>query len=153
MSLFDITILFVFCSLFIYQSVLHYSSKSSSKNYFLGDKTVGWKKSMFSIVATETSLLTFMSLPGIGYRGDNLFFLQLALGYIFGRILSSFYLLPMYFKSDIITIYELIGNKFGKLIQKVASLIFLCTRLLADGVRFLLTAIVIQQILNLNYLK
>ena len=55
----------------------------------------------------------------------------------------------MYFKSDIVTIYELIGNKFGKLIQKVASLIFLCTRLLADGVRFLLTAIVIQQILNI----
>ena len=55
----------------------------------------------------------------------------------------------MYFKSDIVTIYELIGNKFGKLIQKVASLIFLSTRLLADGVRFLLTAIVIQQILNI----
>ena len=149
MSLLDIIILFAFCFLFIYQSVHHYSSKSSSKNYFLGDKTIAWNKSMFSIVATETSLLTFMSLPGIGYRGDNLFFLQLSLGYIFGRILSSFYLLPMYFKSDIVTIYELIGNKFGKLIQKVASLIFLCTRLLADGVRFLLTAIVIQQILNI----
>ena len=82
---------------------------------------------MFSVVATETSLLTFMSLPGIGYRGENLFFLQLALGYIFGRILSANYLLPMYYKTEIISIYELIGKKFGKLIQKVASLIFLLT--------------------------
>ena len=149
MSLLDIIILFIFCLLFIYLSINHYNSKSSSKNYFLADKTISWKKSMFSIVATETSLLTFMSLPGIGYRGDNLFFLQLAIGYIFGRILSATLLLPMYFKSDIISIYELIGKKFGELTQKVASLIFLCTRLLADGVRFLLTAIVIQQILNI----
>ena len=149
MSLLDIIILFIFCLLFIYLSINLYFSKSSSKNYFLADKTISWKKSMFSIVATETSLLTFMSLPGIGYRGDNLFFLQLAIGYIFGRILSATLLLPMYFKSDIISIYELIGKKFGEFTQKVASLIFLCTRLLADGVRFLLTAIVIQQILNI----
>ena len=63
--------------------------------------------------------------------------------------LSANYLLPMYYKTEIISIYELIGKKFGKLIQKVASLIFLLTRLLADGVRFLLTAIVIQKILNI----
>ena len=149
MSYVDTIILFVFCSSFIYLTLNYYNSASSSKNYFLADKNITWKKSMFSVVATETSLLTFMSLPGIGYRGENLFFLQLALGYIFGRILSANYLLPMYYKTEIISIYELIGKKFGKLIQKVASLIFLLTRLLADGVRFLLTAIVIQKILNI----
>ena len=105
---------------------------------------------MFSIVATETSLLTFMSLPGIGFRGSNLFFLQLAIGYIIGRFLSAYFLIPMYYKSNIISIYELIGDRFGKLIQKLASFIFLITRLLADGVRFLLTAIVIQQILGFS---
>lgn len=105
---------------------------------------------MFSIVATETSLLTFMSLPGIGFRGNNLFFLQLAMGYIIGRFFSAYFLIPMYYKSNIISIYELIGNKFGTFIQKIASFIFLITRLLADGVRFLLTAIVIQQILGIS---
>ena len=105
---------------------------------------------MFSIVATETSLLTFMSLPGIGFRGENLFFLQLAIGYVIGRILSAYFLIPMYYKSNIISIYELIGHQFGAFIQKIASFIFLITRLLADGVRFLLTAIVIQQILGIS---
>ena len=105
---------------------------------------------MFSIVATETSLLTFMSLPGIGFRGENLFFLQLAMGYIIGRFLSAYFLVPMYYQSNIISIYELIGNQFGTFIQKIASFIFLITRLLADGVRFLLTAIVIQQILGIS---
>ena len=51
---------------------------------------------MLSIVATETSVLTFISVPGISYRGDWTF-LQLAIGYVFGRILVSSLLIPMFF--------------------------------------------------------
>ena len=98
---------------------------------------------MFSIVATETSVLTFVSVPGLAYRSDW-FFLQLAFGYIVGRILVSIYLLPLYFKGDITSIYEVIGVRFGQIVQKVASGIFLITRLFADGVRFLATAVIVQ---------
>ena len=100
---------------------------------------------MFSIVATETSVLTFISIPGIAYRGDWTF-LQLSLGYILGRIIVSYYLLPIYYKEGIVSIYELLGKKFGISIQKLASGIFLCTRVLADGVRFLATAVIVQVI-------
>ena len=100
---------------------------------------------MLSIVATETSVLTFISIPGLAYR-DDWFFLQLAIGYIIGRILVSVFLLPQYFKSGVTSIYEVIGHKFGPEIQKVASGIFLITRILADGVRFLATAVVVQVI-------
>ena len=100
---------------------------------------------MFSIVATETSVLTFISIPGIAYRGDWTF-LQLALGYIIGRIFVSIILIPMYFKYGIISIYEILAKKFGKNIQKLASFTFLITRLLADGVRFAAIAIVIQAV-------
>ena len=96
---------------------------------------------MFSIVATETSVLTFISVPGLAYRGDW-FFIQLAIGYIVGRILVSIILLPVYFKTGIVSIYEVIGLKFGNNFQKTASLIFLVTRVLADGVRFLATAVI-----------
>ena len=98
---------------------------------------------MFSIVATETSVLTFVSVPGLAYRGDW-FFLQLALGYILGRVLVSVYLLPQYFKGNITSIYEIIGSRFGTPVQKTASGIFLLTRVFADGVRFLATAVVVQ---------
>jgi Na+/proline symporter len=100
---------------------------------------------MLSIVATETSVLTFISIPGLAYRGDW-FFLQLAIGYILGRILVSLILLPQYFNSGVTSIYEIIGQKFGPDLQKVASGIFLITRILADGVRFLATAVVVQVI-------
>jgi len=100
---------------------------------------------MLSIVATETSVLTFISIPGLAYRGDW-FFLQLAIGYILGRILVSLILLPQYFNSGVTSIYEIIGQKFGPDLQKVASGVFLITRILADGVRFLATAVVVQVI-------
>ena len=68
-----------------------------------------WLTAMFSIVATETSVLTFVSVPGISYRGDWTF-LQLAVGYLFGRILVSIFLIPIFFKYGIISIYELLNK-------------------------------------------
>lgn len=112
-------------------------------DYFLGGKTIPWGVAMFSIVATETSVLTFISIPGIAYRG-NWLFLQLAIGYIIGRILVSIFLLPKYFSSGVTSIYEVLGNKFGSQIQKVASGVFLVTRILADGIRYLATAVIVQ---------
>lgn len=100
---------------------------------------------MFSIVATETSVLTFISVPGLAYREDW-FFLQLALGYILGRILVSVLLLPRYMEGDVVSIYEIVGRRFGPGMQKTASAVFLVTRILADGVRFLATGVVIQVI-------
>jgi Na+/proline symporter len=117
----------------------------SSEDYFLGGRNLPWPVAMLSIVATETSVLTFISIPGLAYRGDW-FFLQLAIGYILGRILVSLILLPQYFNSGVTSIYEIIGQKFGPDLQKVASGIFLITRILADGVRFLATAVVVQVI-------
>ena len=115
----------------------------STSDYFLGGKNIPWVVAMFSIVATETSVLTFISIPGIAYRG-NWLFLQLAIGYILGRILVSLFLLPQYFKSGVTSIYEVLGQKFGPEIQKVASGVFLITRILADGIRYLATAVIVQ---------
>ena len=98
---------------------------------------------MMSIVATETSVLTFISVPGIAYRGDWTF-LKLSFGYLFGRMIVSYFILPLYFDKSIISIYEILGSKFGQTIQRFSSLIFIITRLLADGVRFFATALVVQ---------
>ena len=117
----------------------------TSSDYFSGNRNVPWIIAMFSIVATETSVLTFISIPGIAYREDWTF-LQLGFGYILGRVLVSFLLLPKYFENSITSIYEVIGEKFGSNIQKTASFIFLITRVFADGIRFLATAVIVQVI-------
>jgi solute:Na+ symporter, SSS family len=141
----DLAIIIVFLSGFSIYGLSQRSVNNSTEDYFLGGRNIPWPVAMFSIVATETSVLTFISVPGLAYR-DNWFFLQLALGYIIGRILVSIILLPQYFSSDITSIYEVIGNNFGPNVQKIASGIFLITRVLADGVRFLATSVIVQVI-------
>ena len=121
------------------------NSNKSFSDFFLASGNVSWYTAMLSIVATETSVLTFISVPGISYRGDWSF-LQLAIGYIAGRILVSIFLLPIFFKHGVTSIYEILEKKFNVYIQKLASFTFLITRILADGVRFLATAIIIQSI-------
>ena len=145
MHWFDLAIIIFFLLGFSLYGILQGRLNSSSEDYFLGGRNIPWIVAMFSIVATETSVLTFISIPGLAYR-DNWFFLQLALGYIIGRILVSLILLPEYFNSGITSIYEVIGNNFGHNVQKIASGIFLITRVLADGVRFLATSVVVQVI-------
>lgn len=141
----DLTIIFIFLVGFSLYGIWQSRFNESSEDYFLGGRNLPWPVAMLSIVATETSVLTFISIPGLAYRGDW-FFLQLAIGYILGRILVSLILLPQYFNSGVTSIYEIIGQKFGPDMQKVASGVFLITRILADGVRFLATAVVVQVI-------
>ena len=141
----DLFIILIFLAGFSIYGIYQSRFNKSSEDYFLGGRNLPWPVAMLSIVATETSVLTFISVPGLAYR-DDWFFLQLAIGYIIGRVIVSLFLLPQYFKSGVNSIYEIIGHKFGPEIQKVASGIFLITRVLADGVRFLATAVVVQVI-------
>ena len=141
----DLTIIVIFLVGFSAFGVWQSRFNNSTEDYFLGGRNLPWPVAMFSIVATETSVLTFISIPGLAYR-DDWFFLQLAMGYLFGRILVSIFLLPQYFETGITSIYEVIGKKFGPDIQKVASGVFLITRVFADCVRFLATAVVVQVI-------
>ena len=121
----------------------HGRSNKTSGDYFHGGHTMPWVVAMLSIVASETSVLTFVSVPGLAYRGDWSF-LQLAMGYIVGRVLVSVVLLPMYFKHGVSTIYEVIGIRFGRGMQRLAALVFLVTRTLGDGIRFLAAGVVVQ---------
>lgn len=137
----DIIIISLFLLGFISIGLYFSKTNKSSSDYFKGRGSIPWAIAMFSIVATETSVLTFIGVPSISYRTDW-WFLQLAIGYIIGRTLVSFYLLPRYFSNDVVSIYELIGSHYGLAIQRFSSIVFLVTRLLADGIRFLATAIV-----------
>lgn len=141
----DIAIVVVFLAGSILVGLFHGKENRNSSDYFLGSHQLPWVVSMLSIVATETSVLTFVSVPGLAYRGDWSF-LQLPLGYIFGRMLVSILLLPLYFKEGISSIYEIIGKRFGRNMQRVAASTFLVTRILSDGVRFLATGVVVQAV-------
>jgi SSS family transporter len=115
------------------------------KGYFLGESNIPAWAVMISIVATETSTVTFLSVPGEAYRGDFAF-LQLAIGYILGRFVVATVLLPAYFRSEIYTAYQILQNRFGGPTRTTASVLFLLTRSLADGLRLFLAATVVEEL-------
>lgn len=119
------------------------------EDYFVGGRQLPWWAVCLSIVATETSTLTVISLPGIAY-GGSLVFLQLAIGYIIGRSVVAWWLLPKYADGKLLTAYQFLGERFGRNVQGLTSVTFLVTRLLADGVRLFATAIPIKVVLDLS---
>src|SRR5215210_7057443 len=116
--------------------------QKTTRDYFLTDRSVPWWAVCFTVVATETSTLTFIGIPASAYAG-NMTFLQLALGYVLGRIVVSMLFIPAYFRGDLFTSYELLQRRFGTSVKTLAAVIFLITRTLADGIRLYATALVI----------
>jgi len=116
--------------------------QQTTRDYFLTDRSIPWWAVCFTIVATETSTLTFIGIPAAAYAG-NMTFLQLALGYIIGRIIVSLLFIPAYFRGDLFTSYELLQRRFGSRVKTLSAVIFLVTRTLADGIRLFATALVI----------
>ena len=114
--------------------------QSTAGDYFLGARDLPAWAVLFSIVATETSALTVLSVPGVGARGD-LTFLQIAFGYLVGRIVVAAWLLPGYFRGTQETAYARLESRFGSRTRRAMSVIFLATRFLGDGVRIFVGAI------------
>lgn len=114
--------------------------QATAGDYFLGARNLPAWAILLSIVATETSAITVISIPGTGARGD-LTFLQLALGFIVGRIAIAAWLLPGYFRGDQETAYARLESRFGTTTRRTMSTIFLVTRFLGDGVRVFASAI------------
>ena len=112
------------------------------RDYFLADRNIPWWAIGLSIVAAETSTLTIISIPGLAYD-SNLTFLQVIMGYILGRVIISFVLLPHYFRGDLYTAYELIERRFGKRLRTLTASLFLLTRAAAEGVRVYAVSIVV----------
>jgi len=124
--------------------------QAGASDYFLGKRDLPWWAVLISVVATETSALTVISVPGIGFRGD-LTFLQLPIGYTLGRIGVAWLLLPGYFRGEISTAYEVLGQRWGDGARRTASAVFLITRALATAVRLFAGAIPLAVITGWSY--
>jgi SSS family transporter len=130
--------------------ILRGGRQTSAQDYFLGRERIPWWVVCFSIVAAETSALTFISIPGLAYLA-NLTFLQVAIGYLIGRVIVSYLLLPAYYRGELSTAYAFLEQRFGRKTRSLAAIVFLFTRIAADGVRLFATAIPLKFVLNVNY--
>jgi SSS family transporter len=149
-SLIDYIIILAYLIIVAIIGIISGGKQRSLKDYFLGSNTVPWWAVCFSIVAAETSTLTFISIPGLAYI-TNLNFLQVTLGYLLGRIVIAFVFLPSYSRGNLKTAYTFLENRFGGSVRSFASIVFLFTRIAAEGVRLFASAIPLKLILNISY--
>jgi solute:Na+ symporter, SSS family len=122
--------------------------QKTANDYLLGGRDLPWWALLLSIVATETSTATFLSVPGYAYSAQfgtgDLRFLQLPFGYLVGRAIAAAVLVPLYFKGEMFTAYDVLRVRSGPAVRTLASALFLVTRTLADGLRLYLTAYVLH---------
>lgn len=147
MKALDLAIIFGYLAGVVLLGAWFARKQETTRDYFLGDRTVPWWAIAASIVATETSTITFISVPGIAYAaGGNFQFLQLVFGYMLGRVVISLLFIPSYFRGELLTVYQLLDRRFGGKIKMLAASLFVVMRNIADGVRLLLTAIVLAAV-------
>ena len=138
----DLTIIAIYLAGITLFGLRFRKKQRTLRDYFLADRNIPWWAIALSIVAAETSTLTIISIPGLAYD-TNLLFLQVVLGYLVGRVIISFILLPHYFRGDLYTAYELIERRFGRRLRSLTAGLFLLTRAAAEGVRVYAVSIVV----------
>lgn len=147
MQTLDLVIIFGYLIGITLFGIFYSGKQETTEDYFVGDRNVPWWAISASIVATETSTITFISVPGVAFaKNGNFEFLQLVFGYMLGRVVISLLFIPMYFKGELFTVYQLLGDRFGEKVKMLASALFVIMRNIADGIRLLLTAIVLAAV-------
>lgn len=142
----DLTVVAAYLALAVWGGRRLSDGHSTLRGYYLSGRRLPWWAVMGSIVATETSTITFISVPGYAFGGD-LTFLQLAFGYVVGRVLVAAVLLPAYFSRDLLSAYQLLAARVGRAFGQCAAVVFLLTRNAADGLRLFATALVLAAML------
>ena len=87
------------------------AADSELSYYLKGDRRTGWATIGLSVMATQASAVTFLSMPGQGYQ-DGLGFVQNYFGAPFALILIAAVFLPMYRRLNVYTAYEYLGRRF-----------------------------------------
>lgn len=151
LGLLDILVLLASFVLAIWIGVRTGRGKSSADDYMFGGRNLPWWAILGSIVATETSTATVMSVPGHGYGEVGFKFLQLALGYILGRLFVVMILLPLFFRGTVSSAYAVLKTRFGQRSTHAASLLFLVTRNLGDGLRLYLAALAVHKLIGWDF--
>lgn len=147
MHVLDLAIVLGYLGAVIASGLFFARRQKSTRQYFTAGHNVPWWAIAASIVATETSTITFISVPGLAWAaGGDFRFLQIVLGYLVARVIIASVFMPWYFRGELVTVYELLQTRFGRGVKALAATLFVCMRTIADGVRLLLTAFVIAAV-------
>lgn len=123
--------------------------QESMRDFFLGARSLPWWAVAASIIATEISAVTYISLPSVVQReGGNITYLQIGLfGSLLARAFVGYVLVPAYYEREIYSPYDYVGNRLGSQARALTTGLFTLGGILAQSARVYLTAVVLQVLL------
>jgi solute:Na+ symporter, SSS family len=139
----DLVVIIVYFAVILGIGLSQRSKSGSVEGFALGDRQTPWWAVLASIMAAEISAATFLGAPESGYDKRNWSYAQFAIGTILARIIVSFLFIPIFYKQGVISLYEYLETRFGKVTRQLASVTFLITRVLAMGTRLYVSAIIL----------
>ena len=131
-SLADWTVIALYLIGIIALGIWFGKDQRNTRDYFLGSKNIPWWGIGLSIVAAETSALTIIGVPAMAF-GNNLFFIQMILGYVVARLVLAVVMVPHYFRGEIYSPYQLFADTFGPAARQTAGGFFLISETLEIG--------------------
>ena len=121
---------------------------STNESFFIGNKNSNWMLVAFGMVGTSLSGVTFVSVPGAVAK-ESFAYLQITFGYLIGYVVIAFVLLPLYYRLNLTSIYNYLGNRLGFKSYKTGASFFILSRTLGATARLYLVVNILQDaILN-----
>jgi SSS family transporter len=149
--LFDAVVIVVYFALVVGIGLWMSRGQKSVEGFALGNRQIAWWAVLASILASEISAGTFFGTPGEGFALRNYTYLQLIIGYLLARIVVSAVFIPAYYRHNVVSIYEFLETRFGPHTRRLASGVFLVTRLLASGTRLWVPTVLFVMMWNLSH--
>ncbi len=147
MSTLDWTVLFGTVFAIVVYGVWKERGAQSAENYLRGGHDLRWWTIGLSIMATQASAITFLSLPGQAFE-DGMGFVQFYLGLPVAMVILSWVIVPIYYRLKLYTAYEYLEKRFDRKTRLLTALLFLISRGLAAGISIYAPAIVLSTVMG-----
>ena len=137
----SITIVAYFIILFTISYIA--GRKTDNEGFFVGNRKSAWYIVAFAMIGSTISGVTFVSVPGM-VQASSFSYLQMVLGFIVGQIIIAFVLVPLFYRMNLVSIYEYLENRFGSSSYQTGAWFFFISKMLGAAVRLFLVCLTLQ---------
>lgn len=137
----SITIIAYFMILFAISYIAGH--KADNEGFFVGNRKSAWYIVAFAMIGSTISGVTFVSVPGM-VQASGFSYLQMVLGFIVGQFIIAFVLVPLFYRMNLVSIYEYLENRFGASSYKTGAWFFFISKMLGAAVRLFLVCLTLQ---------
>ena len=140
-----IAILITIAAYFVILFTISYIAgrKADNEGFFVGNRKSTWYVVAFAVIGSSISGVTFVSVPGM-VAASGFSYLQMVLGFVAGQIIIAFVLIPLFYRMNLVSIYEYLENRFGISSYKTGAWFFFISKMLGAAVRLFLVCLTLQ---------